>query len=105
MAKLGRFVLELLRIMVLLALVLVLLGNLESGLFSMLYGRETSPWLFAAGNLLLFLVLYRNKLQFGGWYRPERNVKLKPVTAAVCIGASLLLILLPFAAPHIVYPV
>lgn len=99
MVKLGSFMLEMVRMLVLLLLVSALLGSLENGLFKMIHNREAIPWLFTAGNLLLYFVLYRNKLQFQGWYRSAHNRKLKTVTTVMLTGISLLFILLPFVLP------
>lgn len=62
--------LEILRIIFIFAI----LGVILSGLLNALYIRfevGTYSWLGGVAILLLLFVLYRNRLQFSGWYKGE----------------------------------
>jgi hypothetical protein len=89
--------LELLRII----LILVIFGALGWAIIGSVYRinelTESYSWLGAIAILILLFVLYRNKLQFSGWYKGKGKSKLpKPVTVILIIS-SILLIILPFA--------
>ncbi|KHL92469.1 hypothetical protein QW71_28905 [Paenibacillus sp. IHB B 3415] len=99
MSKLATFIAEMLRLVFLLILTLFLLGSLEQSIFKMLYGWTGYMYTAVIGNLLVFFVLYRNYWQFKGWYKSEKNQKLKPVWTRSLSAAALLLILVPFVVP------
>ncbi|QUL56010.1 hypothetical protein KDC22_05555 [Paenibacillus tritici] len=99
MGKLATFGIEMLRLVILLVLTLLVLGGVEQWLFKLLYGWEGNLYTAVPGNLLVFFVLYRNYWQFKGWYRSEKNQRLKPVWTRSLSIAALLLVLLPFAIP------
>ena len=88
--------LELLRIMI----IFMVLGGLGWAIIGNIYtineATESSSWLGAIAILLLLFVLYRNKLQFLGWYKGEGRVKLPKSVSFTLILSSILLILLPF---------
>jgi uncharacterized membrane protein len=76
-----RLFLELLRIII----IFMLLGGLGWAIIGNIYtiNEATEPysWLGAIAILLLLFVLYRNKLQFSGWYKGKGRLKLpKPVS-------------------------
>jgi hypothetical protein len=99
MGKFATFMIEMLRLAVLLILTLLLLGGLEQWMFKTLYGWTGDLYTSGIGNFLVFFMLYRNYWQFKGWYKSEKNQKLKPVWTRTLSVAALLLILLPYAAP------
>lgn len=101
MSKLATFIAEMLRLVVLLILTLGVLGGVEHWMFKTLYGWEGYLYTAAIGNFLLFFVMYRNYWQFKGWYKSEKNQKLKPVWTRTLAVLSLLLILLPFGVPFV----
>ena len=88
--------LELLRIII----IFMILGGLGWGIIGNIYtineATESYSWLGAIAILLLLFVLYRNKLQFSGWYKGEGRVKLPKSVFLTLILSSILLILLPF---------
>lgn len=45
--------------------------------------------------LILMFVLYRNKLQFSGWYKGEGRKKLPKIVSKLLIFSSISLLLLP----------
>lgn len=58
----------------------------------------TNAWLGGIGILFLVFILYRNKLQFSGWYKGKGRKKLpSSVTYAFTLAALLL-----FVAPFII---
>ena len=88
--------LELLRIII----IFLILGGLGWAIIGNIYtineATESYSWLGAIAILLLLFVLYRNKLQFSGWYKGEGRVKLPKSVSLTLILSSILLILLPF---------
>lgn len=88
--------LELIRIFA----ILIVLGMTGGLILASFYSNspETEPyrWLGGIAVLLLIFVLYRNKLQFSGWYKGKGRDKLRrPVTISL-VSASGLLIISPF---------
>ncbi|MED1783173.1 hypothetical protein P4V43_15210 [Brevibacillus fortis] len=89
MSNLFRFLLELIRVIIILFAGLWLLFSVESKLF--LITLEGTPFfLLFFANLLLILVLYRNKLQFSGWYKGKEVKRLSPQATNVLIVVALL---------------
>ncbi|WP_419958867.1 hypothetical protein [Psychrobacillus sp. BM2] len=91
-----RTLLELIRIIVLFAIVGSALGYfinyfyLEMGLETEKYGLIVFIAIF-----ILFFVLYRNKLQFSGWYKGKGREKLPRIVSQILILSSAILLLLP----------
>lgn len=93
-----KILLELLRILLLFGI----LGGLGWVIIEQLYkfdeGAKNYSIFGAVAILLLFFVLYRNKLQFTGWYKGHGRVKLPRKVTAVLLSVSFILIFLPFLA-------
>ncbi|WP_068674133.1 hypothetical protein [Oceanobacillus sp. Castelsardo] len=91
-----RTVLELLRIII----IFVLLGGLAWAIIGNIYTingvTETYSWLSALSILVLLFVLYRNKLQFSGWYKGKGRKKLPKNVSILFISISIILIIAPF---------
>lgn len=91
-----RVSLELLRIIIL----LVLLGGLGWMLIENAYTinetTESFSWLGGIGILILFFILYRNKLQFYGWFKGKNKKKLPKNVWITLITFSVILIITPF---------
>ncbi|PZX08223.1 hypothetical protein C7437_1011347 [Psychrobacillus insolitus] len=91
-----RTFLELLRII----FISGILGALGWGIIGSIYtnneATKSYSWLSAIAILLLIFVLYRNKLQFSGWYIGKGKVKLPKSLTVILILSSILLIVLPF---------
>ncbi|MRH41477.1 hypothetical protein GH741_02170 [Aquibacillus halophilus] len=91
-----RTFLELLRIIIIFAL----LGGFGWAILGNIYTTneitQTYSWLGAVAILLLLFVLYRNKLQFSGWYKGKGKLKLPNSVTLALILSSILLIILPF---------
>ncbi len=95
MMRLGSFILEILRLGVLLVATLFILGGLESLVYEAIVGHVVESWSIGIGNLMIFFVLYRNYFQFKGWYKSEKNQKLQSITTRILIVISLVLIMIP----------
>lgn len=95
MMRLGSFILEILRLGVLLVATLFILGGLESLVYEAIVGHVVESWSIAIGNSMIFFVLYRNYFQFKGWYKSEKNQKLHPITTRILMVISLVLIMIP----------
>lgn len=94
MLKLGSFILELLRMFVLLILTLLILGGLERFIYSILLGTPLYNWSMGIGNIVLFFILYRNHLQFKGWYKSVKNQRLSTSITRSLAVISLMLIVI-----------
>lgn len=58
-------------------------------------------WLGGIAIYSLLFVLYRNKLQFSGFYNGPYRQKLSPTTTTIFITISVFLLILPlFWRPH-----
>ncbi|WP_405107866.1 hypothetical protein MHH28_28080 [Paenibacillus sp. FSL K6-1217] len=101
MGKMATFIVEMLRMLILLVLTLLVLGGVEQWVFKMSYGEEGFLYTAMPGNLLVFFVMYRNYWQFKGWYHSEKNRKLKTGWTRGLLAAALLLILLPLVVPEL----
>lgn len=95
MLKLGSFILELLRMCILLILTLLILGGLERLIYSIMLGTPLYNWSMGIGNIVLFFILYRNYFQFMGWYKSAKNQKLNTSTTIGLAVISLMLIVIP----------
>lgn len=91
-----RIILELLRIMI----IFILLGGLVWAIIGNMYTinevTESYSWLGSIALLLLFFVIYRNKLQFSGWYEGKGREKLPKLFSLMLIWFSIVLIISPF---------
>lgn len=88
MTKLWAALFEVIRMMILLMIIVAVLGEVEQRVLS-----SIMPWhdyygmILLGGNVLLFLVLYRNKLQFHGWYRSDKTQrKLSSKATSSCVS-------------------
>lgn len=97
MAKLGSAMLEIVRMMVLFMLGTAIVTNIELAVLqSWVLWKDYYILFLFLGNVLGFMVLYRNRLQFGGWYRSKTTQrKLSRQMTAVTITAAAVLIALP----------
>ncbi|MFO1442905.1 hypothetical protein KDN24_06705 [Bacillus sp. Bva_UNVM-123] len=92
-----RVLLELIRTIVIFGIV----GGISSYLLKHVYlafGTDTNNygWIGFIAILIFLFVLYRNKLQFSGWYKGKGREKLpKKVSQSLKFGVILLLLLPP----------
>jgi hypothetical protein len=91
-----RVLLELLRII----FIFLLLGGILWAFLVEIYSSfgfnlDDYGWLGGIAIYLLLFVLYRNKLQFSGWYTGNGREKLSKMTSLLLIWSSVLLMILP----------
>lgn len=91
-----RTILELIRIIFLFAIVGAILGNFVQSIYSE-FDTDTDRygWMVFVAIFFLIFVLYRNKLQFSGWYKGKGREKLPKIVTKILIFSSISLLLLP----------
>ncbi|MHA6252900.1 hypothetical protein [Oceanobacillus sp. CAU 1775] len=91
-----RTTLELLRIIIIFALLGTIGWVVLGSIYRFLEVAERYTWLGGIAILLLLFVLYRNKFQFSGWYKGKGRLKLpKPVFLTLVFG-SFVMMVMPF---------
>ncbi|RAZ67045.1 hypothetical protein [Planococcus maitriensis] len=88
--------LELIRVFAILAILGMGGGLILAGFYSGSPDTEPYRWLGGGAVLLLIFVLYRNKLQFSGWYQGTKRDKLRRPITILLVAASVLLMISPF---------
>lgn len=91
-----KILLELIRVFAILAILGIGGGLLLTGLYSSSPDTEPYRWLGGVAVLTLIFVLYRNKLQFSGWYQGTARDKLRRPITILLVAASILLMISPF---------
>ena len=91
-----RTLLELIRIVFILGILGALGWAIIGNIYAIDETTENYSWISAIAIILLLFVLYRNKLQFSGWYKGKGNVKLPKSVSVTLIFSSILLFILPF---------
>jgi len=88
-----RVVLEVLRVLCL----LIILGGIGSYILYQVYAElDTSfTWFGFFGVILFIFVLYRNKLQFSGWYKGENRKRLSRKATTIINFTAVLCIISP----------
>lgn len=97
-----RFVLELVRILAIFLILGALLSSLAVAIYAALGINldNTNGGFLVGGAILIFLfVLYRNKLQFSGFYKGKGMVKLhRKISISLLTCSALMLLTAPFLA-------
>ncbi|MBS3680424.1 hypothetical protein KGF86_09370 [Ornithinibacillus massiliensis] len=91
-----RMSLELVRIIFLLALFGVVGGYIIGSVYTTFQISSDYSLFGSIGILFLFFVLYRNKLQFSGWYNGLRRNKLSRTITNGLIMVAVFLMIIPF---------
>lgn len=91
-----RIALELLRIIVIFGLLGALGGVVLGNIYTINETTKSYSWLGVLAILILLFVLYRNKLQFSGWYKGKGRKKLPKKVSVTLISLSLILVITPF---------
>lgn len=91
-----RTALELLRIIVVFGLLGALGWVVIESIYTINETTKSYSWLGAVAILILIFVLYRNKLQFFGWYKGKGKQKLPKRISTILISISIILIITPF---------
>lgn len=91
-----RVLLELLRIIFIFSILATLLGGIPHAVYSNI-GIDTDKygWTAMIGVFILIFVLYRNRLQFSGWYTGKGREKLPSVVSKTLIISAIILLLSP----------
>lgn len=95
-----RVFLELIRVIA----IFLILGSVMGALMKLIYTslgidmeNTNGAWIISFSILLLIFVLYRNRLQFSGFYKGEQRSKIPKNVSIFLISCSLLmLIFAPF---------
>jgi hypothetical protein len=94
-----RALLELVRVILVLIIGNAILWFLEGNVYVALdVNIESNLYLAltSTANLLIIFILYRNKLQFSGWYRGNKNRLPRVVTISFSLLAACFLFIIPF---------
>ncbi|WP_071394867.1 hypothetical protein [Bacillus tuaregi] len=90
-----RVILELLRIII----IFMILGSLAWLVIGNIYTinevAERYQWVAALGIYVALFVLYRNKLQFSGWYKGKGREKLSRAATISILCCSIFMLTLP----------
>ncbi|OIJ16840.1 hypothetical protein BKP45_02740 [Anaerobacillus alkalidiazotrophicus] len=91
-----RVLLELLRIIFIFAILATLIGGIPHAIYSNIgIHTEKYGWTAMLGVFILIFVLYRNKLQFSGWYEGKGREKLPIAVSKTLIISAIVLLLSP----------
>ncbi|MEI4770062.1 hypothetical protein WAX74_10475 [Psychrobacillus sp. FJAT-51614] len=91
-----RTLLELVRIIFIFFIIGGILGYfLEFVYVEMGIDTENYGWLVFFAIFLLIFVLYRNKLQFSGWYKGVGRKKLPKIVSQILLVSAVFLLILP----------
>ncbi|TDF98616.1 hypothetical protein [Paenibacillus piri] len=101
MIKWLAFFAEFARFIVIFALGLAILGEVEGAIYSMIGVAPGGNmwWMAGLANVLLLQIVYRNRLQFSGWLKSPANRKLSGRTTMLLASVSLLLLLIASCLP------
>ena len=91
-----RVFLELIRI----TAIFLILGSLMGALVKLIYASmginvdQTNGGLIVGVSILLLIfVLYRNRLQFSGFYKGEKRIKLPKIVSVFLVSCSVLMLI------------
>lgn len=91
-----RVFLEIIRI----TAIFLILGSIMGALIKLVYGNfgidvdnTNGGWMVGISILIIIFVLYRNRLQFSGFYKGEHRVKLSKTLSAFLISSSVLMLI------------
>ena len=91
-----RVLLDLVRIIFIVAIIGGIAGYFIGDLYLAIDAdTEKYGWMGFIAIMILIFVLYRNKLQFSGWYKGKGRVKLPKRVSQILIFSSIILLLLP----------
>ncbi|KOP67799.1 hypothetical protein AMS62_22990 [Bacillus sp. FJAT-18019] len=96
MAKLASSILEMIRMKIIMMIFVMILSNIEQQILELWIPWEGLYYLFLfIGNVLWFAVLYRNRLQFSGWYRSKLQEKLSRKSTWILMSLGTIFIAVP----------
>ncbi len=89
-------ILEVIRIILIFGLLGALFSTVVSEIYKELGVNLThTGWWCYFGILVLLFVMYRNKIQFSGWYNGKGREKLTKIVTNLLISCSIIMILIP----------
>ena len=87
--------------MIRIAIILLIIGGLLGGLVKLIYtgfginvDDTNGAWLVGVSILIILFVLYRNKLQFSGFYKGDEKAKLPRRISALLVSSSIILLII-----------
>jgi hypothetical protein len=92
-------ILELFRVLALFLFGTSLLLYFENwlyGIFNLDLMGSSVNWMPAMANLIIIFMLYRNWLQFSGWFKSDKNIKLSQLTTLILLAITIILLVMPF---------
>ncbi len=92
------FLLEYLRVVFILIFGTVTLTFIEEWIYKLFNAsimENPLNWMAIPANIIIILVLYRNKLQFSGWIRRQDGKRLTKTTSGVLMALAIMLLLVP----------
>lgn len=92
-----RVILELLRIIFIFFLLGGLIWLLIDNVYTINRVTEKYQWIAGIGIYLSLFVLYRNKLQFSGWYKGKGRERLSETATFILVCCSITMLALPIA--------
>jgi len=93
----GGFLLELVRVVLLMMLLGAGLAALLHQVYVWLGFDAVNGWLLGIAIYLWLFIWYRNKWQFAGWYKGKGREKLpRPLAIGLFVCSLILLLLAPF---------
>ncbi|UPM56257.1 hypothetical protein [Gottfriedia acidiceleris] len=94
-ASIG-LILEVIRIILIFGLIGALISTVVSEIYIEFSVNLThTGWSCYFGILVLIFVMYRNKIQFSGWYNGKGREKLTKIVTKLLISCSIIMILIP----------
>jgi len=97
MKKVFGACLEMIRII----FMLLIVGGLLGGFVKLIYASfginvddTKGAWLVGVSILIILFVLYRNKLQFSGFYRSSEKVKLPNRISTILVSSSIIMLII-----------
>ncbi|MEK3852829.1 hypothetical protein [Cytobacillus sp. FSL H8-0458] len=89
MNKTLQFILEIIRVSLILFIGLLILGYVEKTIVQLLGFTEFNWTLIFIADLLFIYILYKNKLQFTGWFKSTHNKTLSRSGTRFALGAAI----------------
>ncbi|WP_079505104.1 hypothetical protein [Mesobacillus jeotgali] len=89
MNKALQFIIEIIRVFLILFIGLLILGYVEQKIIKLLGFTEFNWTLIFIADLLLIYIYYKNKLQFTGWFKSTHNKALSKSGTRFALGAAI----------------
>lgn len=90
MNKSLQFILEIIRLILIIIISLLVLGFVQQKIIQLLGFTEFNWVLIFIADLFLIYVLYKNKLQFSGWFKSSYNQPLSSRSTKFALWGAIL---------------